>query len=281
MTKSVIVTPKIKAMVEARIKDGIEKAENKYNIVIDMPTIKYDLRGKTAGKAYPTRRILQFNSVLLVENLEKYLKSTVTHELAHLVDYQMNPENFESGGLENMFAGTSFRGFQVKRKKRDVHGATWKAIMRTMGSVPNRCHNYDVTNATVKKKNRMKYDWVCDDCGATMKIGTVRHKKMMTKKATYWVRGCSSTHTYKFVGVDVPQKKLLMVAEAAKGKPAKPATKKAPKRGGSKLTACRMAYATALAATRTRARMIQRFQDLGCTPAGAATYYAKIKKEMS
>jgi SprT protein len=120
--------------------------------IVAMPTVSYDLRGKTAGKAYLRENHIQLNAVLLLENREEFVADTPGHEAAHLAAYA----NFGQEG----------RG----------HGVRWAEMMRLIGQRPARTHNYDVTNSRVHKT----YAYRCN-CQA-FNLGIRRHKAGLAGK---------------------------------------------------------------------------------------------------
>jgi len=252
------VTNIVKARVTATLKESVTKANAHYpNHTFKMPTVIYKKRGATAGTACDSTYTIDLNSVLLMENVDTFMGRTVIHEFGHLVDGIVNPD-------------TRSRGW---RRKRSLHGPTWKRIMRMLGGPTSRCHSYDTTNSSVKKRGQAKHVWTCS-CGSlagTMKIGNIRHMKMIAPgSARYWVRG-HANHTYTYVGLEGAAPVALPKAANAP-RPA-PRTKKV-----TKLDKCREWYSP----VSSRELMINTFMSVaGCTEAGAATYYAKIKKERS
>ena len=258
------VPANIKAEVETKLRNCIAMAEHAYGQKFKFPAIRYDIRGTVAGRADIYGWEVKFNPILLMENIDDFINRTVPHEMAHLVDYQLHPENFES-------TVTWVPGYGARRTKRDIHGYTWKSIMIVFGADPSRCHSYDTKNARVKKRGRAKHVWSCCGCGREMHLGPVRHRNMIGGAVQYWMRDCRHHGGYKYVGLEGQTKKVALpkVADASHNHP----TKKA---GGSKLDACRELYSSVL----TREENIRSFISVGCTPAGASSYYAKIKKEM-
>ena len=260
------VTADVKARITAKLEECIEKAEAAYGKRYEMPTVLYNLRGKVGGRALCHSYTLKLNAVLLMENVDDYINRTVVHEMAHLIDYDRNPENFES-------TVRMTRSGRWKRTKRDLHGATWKGIMRTLGGPTSRCHSYDTTRSTVRRKAR--HEWACTDCGATMTLGPGRHKKMWAAgtRGAYRPRGkgCSWDHTYHYVGLEGAAAPAAL-AEAANREGERRAAREAKK---SKLDKCRELYDW----TESRQWNVNQFiVGAGCTTAGAATYYARIKK---
>ncbi|MDO9179205.1 MAG: SprT-like domain-containing protein [Agitococcus sp.] len=93
-----------------------------------LPTVSFDLRGTTAGRAYLVLNHIQLNPVLLNENSEAFLAGTVGHEAAHLIAH--------------FHFGAKIQG----------HGSEWESVMQWLGQAARRCHNFDTRNAAVIKK---------------------------------------------------------------------------------------------------------------------------------
>jgi len=247
------VSAEVKAQVEAKLKECITTATRSFpEYEFKMPTILYTKRGTTAGTATLQRWTVNYNSTLLMENIEDFLNRTVPHEMAHLIDFKVNPRNFQPG----------------YGRKRSVHGTTWKNIMRILGAPTTRCHSFDTTNSRVKKRAGVKQVYSCNTCQLLMKLGPVRHRKMQSGANHYWMRGCRGHGGYTYVGVDQPVP--AQIAAQAPATPKDPGTPKV-----SKLTSCRALYDW----TESRQHNINLFVGAGCTTAGAATYYQKIKNE--
>lgn len=272
--KRVNVPKEVRDKVEAKLRKCIKLAEDHYGQKFTFPTIEYKLRGRTGGTANSRDWKVNFNSVLLMENGDKFINRTVPHELAHLVDYQLHPENFFSG-----------RG-----RKQTIHGWTWKSIMRLFGAPTTRCHTYDTTNSKVRTRRITKHIWVCGCGEVEIKLGPKRHKNQLNSPSGYgyYKRGhpISKCGEYTYRGVEgAAPKPLLRAADAkAKAKPKRPAPRHNSPNKSSKLDMCRVLYFSirhSAAAECSRKDIIRVFVDeAGCTPAGAATYYAKLKKEL-
>lgn len=99
-------------------------------------TIKFEKRGRVSGTALSSRNELDFNIILASENEEEFLKQTVPHEIAHLVADQ-------------------------KFKKRCIHGREWKMVMNVFGLEARRCHNYNTSNAVIRKTEKFSYSCGC------------------------------------------------------------------------------------------------------------------------
>jgi predicted SprT family Zn-dependent metalloprotease len=258
------VTNEVKKMCEAEAARCIEVAKKCYPgnaSAFKKVNITYDVRGGCAGKAFHHLWTIKLNPILLMENIKEMVENTVSHEVAHLIDKEVHGTQY---GRYNRRTG---------RRNRIVHGPTFKRIQRQFGRCDATFHNMDVSNARVKRKSKPKHIWDCN-CGSPsgrMEIGAVRHRNMQTGIKRYWMRGHGHCGGYTYTGLEGKTPKPLAQA-ALKPKPAKPA----PARGSeSKLDKCRRVYDPEL----SRAANIVAFTEEGCTPAGAATYFAKIKKE--
>lgn len=94
-------------------------------VALPMPTVSFDLRGKTAGQAWLQKNHVRLNAVLLSENVEHFIEQTVGHEVAHLAAH------FKHGS------------------RIQPHGQEWQAMMACIGLSARRCHSYDVSRAAV------------------------------------------------------------------------------------------------------------------------------------
>ncbi len=139
-------------------------ASEKYG---EMPkvTIKYDIRGKTAGYAgcklnRATREAydlyLRFNREAIGKNWDEMVTQTIPHEVAHLVAYV-----FPQLGAKN-------------------HNYAWQRIDRSLGGSGERCHKMELTAA--RKTNRYIYK---ADNGVEMEIGPKHHSALQSGKYGY------------------------------------------------------------------------------------------------
>ena len=254
-----IVPQEIKDMCQAEIDRCTAIAKRNYpNVVLPTPTLSYDQRGRVAGTYHYVGHRIKINAVLLMENVDEMVENTVSHEYAHLVDRAVHGQQFRWKG---------------HRRVRISHGATFKQIMREFGRSESTTHNMDTTNATVKRKTGVKHIWKCGCGNGVMELGAKRHAKQLRANGfrSYYMRGhapsrCGAYKYYGIKGQELPEMQIDMAAKNAKSK-VKPA---------SKLDRCRALYNS----TVSRMDNIDMFvQQAQCTIQGAATYYAKIKKE--
>jgi SprT protein len=248
------VSPAQMSQVNEWLKWGIDVCEKKYGQKFEFPTVLYTLRGRVAGWAQHNTWTINLNSVLLVENFDDF-RQTVLHELAHLITGRIHPHTTRSG-FRSSFAGSG--------GKRSVHGPEWQAVMRVLGLEPHRCHSYDTTNSRRQKVGTVQAR--CKKCGTTYSLGAKRANRLLENPNALWCR-CGG----KGVGI------LELIGEVKSAAPA-PAKAATTPRAGTKLDACREIYKRYFGYC-SRGQIIEMFvEHAGCTPAGAATYWAKLNK---
>lgn len=270
------VTAEVKARVVAKLQEGIAIAEKHYGIKIAMPLIKYAKRGTTAGTANYRTWTVDFNAVLLMQNVEDFIARTVPHELAHLINDHVYPESHESAGTTVVR-----RGGRLIRKRlpRDVHGTTWQSVMRVLGVKDiTRCHSYDTSDAKVVKSSSRQIKWVCSKCKAELMLTPAKSARLDASPDSVWHRGCRGARLVRAEAVQVDLTKYGAVASPVLPTPIITLPPK-PVNAGSKIDACKQIYLKATGLSRSD--MIARFvSQAGCTPAGASTYYQSLKTRL-
>ena len=110
--------------------------------------VRFDKRGTVAGTCtYNNGKFeLNFNKILLKEYRYEFIHETVTHEVAHAIDWVVN--------------------------RKSGHSKTWKDIMVRFGAKPNRLHSYNVDKCRVVKA---KYVYECD-C-TKHNLTSIRHNR--------------------------------------------------------------------------------------------------------
>ncbi len=162
-----------KTLVMARVEECFQIASRAYNHEFRFPSIRFDKSGTVAGTANGYKWELNFNETLLNENMDHFVKQTVAHEVAHLIDHEVY-------GLNN----PKFNIYG-QRKKRAPHGRNWKIIMMTLGVPAERCHNYNVSNVKRKRKTSKTYTYYCAGCKRNLQMGAIRHRNQSSGVRTY------------------------------------------------------------------------------------------------
>lgn len=136
------VTSEVRDVVERTVRHYVALANNFWDnrgVYVDMPHIRYDLKGKVAGKATLGSYGMCFitlNPGLLINNLKDYIDNTIPHEVAHIVARRVYG--------------------RVK-----PHGNEWKHVMAVFGVKAERCHEYDMNAPGVVKRQMKRYDFGC------------------------------------------------------------------------------------------------------------------------
>lgn len=119
--------------------------------------IKFDfsIRGGKNGMA-DWDGTVYFNLDTAKSNLEKFLNSTVPHEMAHLVDFVL----YKTG--------------KILRQNWSAHGRSWKRIMLSVGLEPSRCNGY----AGAKRAKTVKRFVYKAECGCEFNVTSNLHNKI-------------------------------------------------------------------------------------------------------
>ena len=154
--------------IQQRIIELYTQAERHFLKRFKRPYVRVDLRGESAGQAWPKKYQLRFNPVLFKENREHFLRQTVAHEVAHLLAHELFGPRVQA------------------------HGKEWQGIMTEVFALPaDRCHTYNTQNSS----NR---PWLYKCCceGKLVALSTIRHNR--SRKGMVYL--CTSCKTpLKFV----------------------------------------------------------------------------------
>ena len=160
----------LKNQVIAECHKYIDIVNKTFDLNLKYPMITFDLNTTGAGKSLGVEHAIKFNPYFLVQNSDEFLKNTVPHEVAHLVEFV----KYNTMG----------------------HGRQWKHIMWLFG-VENceRCHHYDTVGLEVVKKNIQKIKYECK-CGILL-ISKRRHNKIVKEDMMYRCKKCGTLITQK------------------------------------------------------------------------------------
>jgi SprT protein len=171
--------------LEQAVEQSVRKAERQarsfYGLDLPAATIDLTLRGRCAGQARIEggRALLRFNRQLLVENRDDFLKTTVPHEVAHLV------VNWP---------------FRRRRQRPRPHGPEWQAVMQDcFGLAPERCHSYRTTPARVVPRPFI-YACVCRE----HRLTSIMHRRISRSRQAL-CRACKAP--IRFVARQLPRGK--------------------------------------------------------------------------
>lgn len=151
---------KCEDLVNAKIKVLENIVKDKFGLTLLDLNISYDLKGLKAGIFNPKNNQIKLNGDLCAKFPERMANEILVHEVAH-------------------FIASKFY------KKRKPHGSEWKLIAKILGlKKPKATHDMPVKPARLFK--RYKYKCRC----SIHNITSIRHNKIMSKKAKYICNRC-------------------------------------------------------------------------------------------
>ena len=117
-----------------------------------VPEIGFFSKSGIAGKAWYTEHRVEFNEILALENKETFI-TTIAHELAHLITFQIYPN------------------------AKQAHGPEFKSVMEALGYDPRTYHTYDVSSVSARRV-KTRYQYICTVCGKEYEIAKPTHTKI-------------------------------------------------------------------------------------------------------
>lgn len=258
------VSKELQARVEKRVNECIAIAEKHFNQKIAKPSIHFDVRGTVGGYYQPSSHKVRYNPVLLNENVDSYIKTTVAHEVAHAIDYYL--------------LGSSM--YAARHHK--PHGHSWKNIMRILGVPVERCHHYNVDNAQVRVKN--KFEYRCKHCGTLIVVGPKIHdgiRRGHTRWHSKCGRGLGALEFVRALG-QVTYGQAAEMRKPVVPAPSKTVEVKAKSTdNGSKYEKAKtIVMKHSIRYNNPSEAINQIMSECGMTKAGATTYYYKARKEL-
>lgn len=272
------VPQSVKNLVVAELTKCIKVLEAKFiGYKFPMPTILYAKRGSVAGTANYARWEINLNAGLLMDprHQVEMIEQTAPHELAHLVTFKVFPETMDSGPWRRTSRG-------LRRGKRELHGPRFMSVMRVMGKNEERCHDMDTSAVRVVKSNSRQDPWNCSRCGAEILLTPKKSARLRMNPDSIWHRGCRGARLIEAKGTVAQAPKPAVLDNTGFIVRHPPTLPREPLLAGdfpgaSKIDVCKKLYLKY--SMLSRSEIIAKFTaEAGCTPAGAATYYATCKK---
>lgn len=275
--------------VVAKINEGIEKIEKHYGVKLPMPKLVYFKTGTTAGWANYTSWTMKLHEGLLCDGIhtEEMVTVTTPHELAHLACDKIYPDTNVRG------RPTITRTGRFKRGKREVHGPHWREIMAVLGADSSRCHDMDASDFA---KPKAKFDYKCITCARVYTVGPKIHAQLTKSPNARWCKCQRGPGTPLQLVAALGKVTYREAREIRAGSAPTPVVKpvvrnvvdQQPKKTGQKLgptgdsksAQCWRLFTKYYPTGKYERKAIIEFfvTSAGCTPAGAATYYANCKK---
>ena len=179
-----MVTPELRARVEARVDELVALVRTRGGLWADFPrpVVDYTLTGTKAGVAYCGRNRLAVNGALLAHDPDGMIRDTVAHEIAHLVV----AHGFARTWARYIVARAEGR-YVLPPRRPSAHGREWRSWMHALGVRAERCHTYDLAEAGVKVKRQARHAYTCG-C-KTWHLTTARHNKAQRRAGLYAAHG--------------------------------------------------------------------------------------------
>lgn len=133
----------------------------------DIP-IHFDLRGKTSGMYVLRGHILKreqwirYNPTIFAKHFEESCASTIPHEVAHYVCYEMHG------------------------RKPKPHGKEWRAIMQAFGVPAEATCKLDLSDIPHKRLKRFDYACNCSE----HQLSSIRHNRIQRGQSRYICPKC-------------------------------------------------------------------------------------------
>lgn len=124
-----LLTKELQTKVEKALLAACKTAEAKYGQPFELPEVRWDIKNTDGGRANYGQWLVRLNLILCVENEEKFLATTVPHEMAHLIAYRVFHAKLTSLG-----------------KKLRPHGKEWKEVMGVLSVPAKATHSYVCTS---------------------------------------------------------------------------------------------------------------------------------------
>jgi SprT protein len=162
MRKAPLALTPLQSQIVARVEQDYCLADAFFKRSFPRPEILFTLRGKSAGTAHLQLNKIRFNPILLAENPQAFLSQVVSHEIAHLLCYQLYG--------------------RVK-----PHGQQWQAIMvQLFNLAPSTTHKLN-TQSVVGQQ----FEYFCE-CGP-VNLSIRRHNRVQRGQNQYRCKVCLQT----------------------------------------------------------------------------------------
>lgn len=126
-----------------------------FGVQVREPFVKYDLAGTTAGQAIASHWAIRINQKMMDREGSDFITDLVIHEVSHLFSWYLT--------------------------RQSGHGPHWQMVVRVLGGVPQRCHNYDVQGL----QTGGTYVYRCPVCGRSYNFSKRRHNNVSLRGKSY------------------------------------------------------------------------------------------------
>ncbi len=168
----------------AKLKECWDKLQERSHLSRPIPTLSFDLRGRSAGEASGGTSI-RLNLAFAAKYADDMINQTVPHEAVHCWLFAINdPSHVTQPAFSTSFDGW---GWEFNRRtKRSPHGQTFMYTLGTLGCRQERTHHYDVSEAGVSG-----HKYGCNCPGLVHVISTRKHNILKSGRRV-WCKRCKA-----------------------------------------------------------------------------------------
>ena len=142
-------------------KDSLDRiSQSKFGINLSDLKVSYNLKGQRAGIVNPVKKEIRLNIELCNNFPEKMINEVLVHEIAHYINFCLNPSA-------------------------KPHGNEWKCIAKALG-LDNPKTTHDMPTTKARKVRGYKYKCRC----STYTLSSIRHNRIKRKEAEYACKYC-------------------------------------------------------------------------------------------
>ncbi|MDA9557487.1 SprT family zinc-dependent metalloprotease [Vibrio sp.] len=162
---SITTKQQIHYLSEAKhtIKAHIELAQAAYSRSFCIPSVNFNVKGKTAGKAYLYQNEIRLNLILMHENFDAFCYEVIPHEVAHLITFSLYGKVKPHGKeWKTVMEGV----FKIRAKT--THSFDIRSVQGTLFPYHCQCTSHQLTIRRHNKVQRGETQYLCRQCNATL-----------------------------------------------------------------------------------------------------------------
>jgi SprT protein len=161
----------LRRQVGERVGELLERARARYPecVLPESIGIGYFDNRLAGGLAYTKRAVVEFNAVLLIENVAHYMSDIIPHEVAHVVAHAV----------------------YAQHRRIAPHGAEWQYVMHSVfGVEPNRTHGMNTRNVRSRGARKFEYTCACEGGAHVIRVSAAVHRRIESGASRCRCRVC-------------------------------------------------------------------------------------------
>jgi SprT protein len=169
--------------IQAEMKKYWRMLKQKFpSITLDEPKVHLVDLGRTGGKAWPGKNMIELNKHFLQTERDKVIGKTLPHELAHLVVFHLFPY------------------------AKQAHGPEFKRVLDSIHVDNSTYHTMkvaDIKDESLKIRDKVRYLYRCGCPGMQHKLTAQQHKKLQSGRVGMTCRRCRQNIRFITEGINV------------------------------------------------------------------------------